>query len=622
MEGSKSVSSSQSETVRSRITGGLRPLAARYKPKQGTVPSSKGAVEQNEETVVSVDGLKTNSDSSGINKQSLTRKEAHSFICQPSKADIGKSKLNFAKAKPSQGLSKQVTVPSKVTVEVNRETSVSEVCNPTGQNLDTRESSLNLSDTSGCTTQPQAHQETTPDSVICQPLVDIGQSVQPLELTNQASSGPDSDICLAKADIGQSDLNGSTPTGDSHSHEVGRSTSRRKSLRRKRKKKVGLESTAERCGPNSSSSVQVDTVEGLPLYESIVQELEHKLTTEIFSNEKVSSGSIESIRRSLAMVKSLTSKLISENKTLWCMLDSNRLTQRVPEVSRPNTIPTYANMLRKGLGAVTKNPIQVPKALDEQRPKTIVIKQRKIDTKETKSSLLSKVLGIIKPRENLMKIDRLQVQPKIGTVVVQCADKATFNKISTDKSLKAEAKVSSRKRRKPQIMISGVSTTIDKASLVEAVKLQNFNSKDQSMDADLKPLYKSGPKSRPLCNWVIAVSPRLRSKLIDKQYVYIDHMRCRISDHTSPVQCYKCYRFGHFATKCKMKTDICSHCNSTSHTYTTCPNKNLEPSCVNCCRAKAEVYKGHSAITKTCPVYRRHMKILIEQTNYGFSNSE
>ena len=74
---------------------------------------------------------------------------------------------------------------------------------------------------------------------------------------------------------------------------------------------------------------------------------------------------------------------------------------------------------------------------------------------------------------------------------------------------------------------------------------------------------------------VIEVTPDVRLSLMSAGRVNIKRVRCRLSDHITVLQCFKCYKFGHVAKKCENKG--CYAKCSGEHLTNTCVSKGPNP---------------------------------------------
>lgn len=76
---------------------------------------------------------------------------------------------------------------------------------------------------------------------------------------------------------------------------------------------------------------------------------------------------------------------------------------------------------------------------------------------------------------------------------------------------------------------------------------------------------------------------------------------------SEPRRCLKCQKFGHYATDCKITTDICARCNG-QHRTTTCYISNTADFlCTNCPNTTA---KGHGAADRNCPIFKSEQEKL------------
>ena len=65
------------------------------------------------------------------------------------------------------------------------------------------------------------------------------------------------------------------------------------------------------------------------------------------------------------------------------------------------------------------------------------------------------------------------------------------------------------------------------------------------------------------------------------------------------IQCFKCYRFNHYADKCKF-SPVCGKCSSTSHKTSECPS--TASKCINCVRNNHKD-DAHPAYSQKCPFF-------------------
>ena len=119
---------------------------------------------------------------------------------------------------------------------------------------------------------------------------------------------------------------------------------------------------------------------------------------------------------------------------------------------------------------------------------------------------------------------------------------------------------------------------------------------------------------------VLRTSPKIRSEIILLgRALRIENRRCPVKDRFHVQQCGKCLGFGHKGRAC-LKNQCCSHCGGEHH-FSACPVKTEKTSllCSNCKKANANDTwcNKHSAHSRSCPLYAKQMKRLIEMTHWG-----
>ncbi|GIY57448.1 hypothetical protein CEXT_761681 [Caerostris extrusa] len=107
-------------------------------------------------------------------------------------------------------------------------------------------------------------------------------------------------------------------------------------------------------------------------------------------------------------------------------------------------------------------------------------------------------------------------------------------------------------------------------------------------------------------HWIIEVDTIIRKKLGDKRRILAGFSTHRLKDYIEPVQCFKCYRYGHTPGQCIEPEQCCSKCPA-KHSYKTC--KQDSASCRNCLESNSKngtKFDGkHCAVSKDCPVYQK-----------------
>lgn len=127
----------------------------------------------------------------------------------------------------------------------------------------------------------------------------------------------------------------------------------------------------------------------------------------------------------------------------------------------------------------------------------------------------------------------------------------------------------------PQVKITGVlcEETIDHQVLIATIKQQNHWLRESDFAIDR--VYSINTKKGPYSNVIITCDISLQRKFIDQQYIIIG-----FREYVYLLECLRCYRFGHFARKCRFQ-ETCRKCAEkhkvAKYTSNTSANK-----CSNC----------------------------------------
>lgn len=163
---------------------------------------------------------------------------------------------------------------------------------------------------------------------------------------------------------------------------------------------------------------------------------------------------------------------------------------------------------------------------------------------------------------------------------------------------------------KPRLIVHDIPVELEKEQIAGSIIEQNLSSAVRD-DLSVVYLYPAGRKKFRSC--VIEVSPSTRESLLGRGKVCIDWRMCRIDDHISILQCFKCSSFGHVQSACVNKT-CCSRC-AGEHLSRDCSAGN-NYKCGNCLAA-GHTGVSHSASDETkCPILRRRIELKISTIDY------
>lgn len=97
-------------------------------------------------------------------------------------------------------------------------------------------------------------------------------------------------------------------------------------------------------------------------------------------------------------------------------------------------------------------------------------------------------------------------------------------------------------------------------------------------------------------------------------FIYLGVVRVSVRQYySSPLQCFKCGRFGHSSKYCSQR-EVCLNCAESHETVSTNPCR-APSKCVNC-------QGNHPSRFKKCPVYEREMNIIRVKTDQNITFAE
>ena len=313
-------------------------------------------------------------------------------------------------------------------------------------------------------------------------------------------------------------------------------------------------------------------------------------------------GAIEGMRRERYNVHEKLDKILDRVNT-----DKGKTFAQVT-VSTPTRVPTLS-------GPTKRTPPQ---------PAQVVVIKPPESRKEEKSDETKKiVMDLIKPGKDKMKIRGVRLR-KDGGLVVEAATSADLEKIVGNEALKEKGYIVARTGSlNPRLVIFDVPNTIKEEELAENIWEQNedllVNLDAGEFLANFKPRFKMGRRREDLTNWVIEVSPKIRTLLRkeEKTRLYIEWQSCRIQDFRGVTRCFKCQQYGHVQKFCKDEEKTCAYCAKTGHMADECADKKAgkQPTCPACRKARKK--SDHAGSDKKCPAFKSALDRIIQKTDYG-----
>lgn len=299
----------------------------------------------------------------------------------------------------------------------------------------------------------------------------------------------------------------------------------------------------------------------------------------------------------------------------------NQLTQRVEKtattieqsastIERTSEKPSYSKVaqIRLSSSLPTCAPIQPPRNVLAVYPGPALTTTSSNDTKNI-------ITTNLQPRKDNLQIRKLKPINNHG-ILIETQTRKDLDAILNSKELeKAGLTAGLPAKKLPHIIIYSIPNSTPDAENLKSIHLQNFhNLSEKEFNDSFKLRFKTGSKSKPTSNWVIQISPSLRSKL-NSNRIFIGYDAHHTKDFVPLSRCFKCQCFGHVSKYCQAKQDTCGHCGLDGHSFKECPSKSKNPICINCKRANKP--HDHSNRANDCPAYKAALEICLKKIDYG-----
>lgn len=231
------------------------------------------------------------------------------------------------------------------------------------------------------------------------------------------------------------------------------------------------------------------------------------------------------------------------------------------------------------------------------------------DPADSSDALKHKIKQSIDPKDLKIKIKEVK-NVKDGGVLIKTNSKEEARILEeTIKNTGGLGTIQTRvpTKRNPRIVISGFEKDTQEELVTAAIK-EHFN---------LEPTFKFPIPGKDSTHFVYEVIPEDLQKL-KGQKVSISWSTATISEFIRPVQCYKCFRFGHFAFNCRLETR-CGRCSSKKHRQDNCDKKSTNCHlCKNLNTTKGtNLSTNHSPRDLNCGARKQEVAILKKRINYG-----
>lgn len=235
-----------------------------------------------------------------------------------------------------------------------------------------------------------------------------------------------------------------------------------------------------------------------------------------------------------------------------------------------------------------------------------------VSSEKTKEDLFT----LVNPRKSRLKVKNVR-KIKDNGIAIEMEDKEGLAALlGNEKLANAGLKVATATKRRPRLHLYDVPRQMEESEILSSIKKQNLDDMSSAKVAEeLRLAFRTGAKTGETVNWVIEVTPEMRSTLLLKKRLYIGWRSCRVADFAEATRCFKCQAFGHIAKFCRKEKEVCGHCGEEGHSFLSCKEKSKAAVCVNC-KSRGKPF-DHETKDKKCSMYRAALTRTIAETNYG-----
>ncbi|KAG0443971.1 hypothetical protein HPB47_014327 [Ixodes persulcatus] len=325
----------------------------------------------------------------------------------------------------------------------------------------------------------------------------------------------------------------------------------------------------------------------------------------------------------IAAVGALMDEKARANLTETKFLPQGRLAERPQEDHKSyleaasTTASGVVRIRETGMGAANDARVEEEGAQTSsaivQKP-ALLIYPTKPKTNSEYSQVMEPLRVAISPEElGLNDLETRKV--KGGALVASSSSEGIVRlerEINSKRALREKLQAKKPFRRNPQILVKGISSTIEDLDLKTAVINQNHLN---GASEDLK-VVRTFPNRDGTKTVVFEVAPELFRQIKTKRRLIVGWTSCSVEENLHVLFCRRCSRYGHTMTRCQ-ECPRCIHCGK-DHSGADCDGRSRR-TCL-ACEENPQVHATdteHSSSDADCPTYKWYVARLRQKINYG-----
>ncbi|GBO31176.1 hypothetical protein AVEN_184018-1 [Araneus ventricosus] len=174
-------------------------------------------------------------------------------------------------------------------------------------------------------------------------------------------------------------------------------------------------------------------------------------------------------------------------------------------------------------------------------------------------------------------------------------------------------------RRSPQFILYNVPRDTEENTLKIGLMAKNLTLADENNRPQFNLEFSIPARDSRYNHWVMSINPRKYEDFKNKEGLYFQFTRLRLSEFISVKQCKKCFAFGHTTKGCDpLNKQLCDKCGEVREENHRCRGH----SCINCKesnrKARTNFKTDHSCLDRNCNIMIKQKEIVMRRTDYGF----